>query len=277
MKNFFKNLLAGILGILVVTRLFYLFFAGIMMAYMGIAKPAGVPSLWIGYSIAAVFSMIAGFAIGWFSFKKKNTLYEIFKISKQNCLLSLMLAAALTLLLVILGDISFVGGNAAMTLNGNLVSLNAVTAILISGVSYFIMFYPFSSLCNYAWKNRKTKQYKKAKAWIILLAILVNPLFAVVSQTFSGLYLVSSQNAPCGVVITGFNDISPARDAGISVNETILRVGQTDIKTSRDFNLSNQKVTVLTDKGHYSVIPYFSEETKKFMLGITATTKMCKR
>jgi len=109
-------------------------------------------------------------------------------------------------------------------------------------------------------------------------------LFIIISDSLRVIITHPNLTESCGLRIVRFNEPSPAKEAGLQINDVIIRLDGADVKTMDDLNAfmkeinSSKKVIVQTKSGErYPVKPNFDKEEKKFMLGVTLVHKICKK
>ena len=275
-KNIFSKILSSIIGFLVIGSLISLFQAIILTIFFVSVNPESVGDwLSITYSLIVLFNIIAGIYFGLKSYKLKDIWYTVFKPTKNNAIISLILSIAFAIFLVVaFGEKSFVSTYTFKPI------LNMI-AIPLLIISYFIIFYPFSALCNFVYKYKQDILFKNSKAIIIILLILLNPLFTVYSGVLGVVYRYEIMNEPCGVRIVGFIEPSPAKDSGIQVDEIIFKVNDIEIKSISDLkgylDAYDPSIDLIihTKSNSYPVEPHLQDG--RYLLGVNLTREMCKR
>ena len=200
-KNIFSKILASILGIVIIGSLVNLFLVIILTIFFIAVRPESISdSLWIIYSLIGLFNIIFGIYFGLRSYKNKNIWYAVFKPTKNNTVISLILSIVLVILSLV-----FFGGKAFVN-TYTFKPVSIFMAIPLTIISYFIVFYPFSALCNFIYKYKKDNLFKKSKIIIIILLILLNPIFIVYSGAMGLIYRHGIMNELCGVKIIAFNE-----------------------------------------------------------------------
>jgi len=275
-KNIFSKILASILGIIIIGTLVNLLLVIILTIFFIVAKQESISDwLWIVYSLIGLFNIIVGIYMGLKSYKTKNIWYTIFRPTKNKAVISLILSIVLVILsLVFFGGKSFVS-------TYTLKPISQIVAIPLTIISYFIAFYPFSALCNFIYKYKKDKLFKKSKVVVIILLIILNPIFIVYGGAMGVLYQHGIMNEPCGVKIIAFNEPSPAQDSGMQVDEIIVKINDVEInslnhlKEYMDGYDPSMVLTIHTESNSYSIEPYLQDG--RYMLGLNLTQEMCKR
>ncbi|MCF7860836.1 hypothetical protein K9M79_01210 [Candidatus Woesearchaeota archaeon] len=275
-KNILSKICASILGIIVVGSSVNLLLVIIFTIFFVIDKPESISDwLWILYSFVGLFNIIAGIYFGLKIYKTKSIWYTIFKPSKNKALISLVLSIILVILsLVFSGGKSFVN---VYTFR----PMSLIIGIPLSIISYFIFFYPFSALCNFIYQYKKDKLFKKSKAIVIILLILLNPIFIVFGGAMGAVYRQRIMNEPCGVKIVAFNEPSPAKDSGMQVDEIVVKINDFEVDSLNKLKEymggydPSMDLIIHTESDSYSIEPYLQDG--RYILGVNLTQEMCKR
>lgn len=275
-NNIFSKILASILGIIIFGSVISLLFVIILTIFFLIAKPESISDwLLIIYSLIGLLNIVFGIYLGLKSYKSKNIWYTIFRPSKNKALISLLLSIILVISLLVFS------GNKPFVSSRTLQPVSLIVAIPLSIISYFIAFYPFSALCIFVYKYKKDKLFKKSKAVVIILLILLNPIFIVFGGAIGAVYREAIINEPCGLKIVAFDEISPAKDSGMQVGEVIIKVNDVEIDSFKELDEfmdaydPSMDLIIHTKLDSYSIEPYFQDG--EYKLGLHLTTEMCKR
>lgn len=275
-------LLIGLIGILVVEEVYSLIQTLFLIAFLAVTKStAPYPVL----AITNLFSFIAiifGLYIGIKSYRSKNLFYNIFYPRKQSLLVSLIVSVLLVVIILFFGNKYLAIGDIFLSI-GNLKLLSSEIAIPLM-LSYFILFYPFSSLLYFVYKNRKLKILRNSRLMIIGLLIILNPIFITTSTSMNMLISYWLTYEACGVSYSGFAENSPAKDAGMSLSEVIIEVDDIKIKTADDLgkyldeNQFGKNISIKTSESSYNIKLRLNETSGKYVLGITgARNKICRK
>lgn len=275
-KNIFSKIFASILGIIIVDLLVNLLFVIILIIFFVVTKPESINDwLWILYSLVSLFIIIAGIYLGLKSYKTKSIWYTIFKPSKNKAIISLILSIILVIL-----SFAYSYGKSFVS-PYTLKPISQIVAIPLSIILYFIKFYPFSALCNFIYQYKKNKLFKKSKAVVIILLILLNPIFIVFSGAIDAIYKQVIMNEPCGVKVIAFNEPSPAKDSGMQVDEIIIKINDVEVDSLNSLNEymnsydPSMDLTIYTESDSYSIEPYLQDG--RYVLGVNLNQEMCKR
>jgi len=279
-KNIFPKIVASILGFVILSQLFGLALTVILTIFFIIFRPEAVSeSLWIVYSwtmsLGILIVVIIGIYLGLKSYKNKNIWYIVFKPTKNKAFTSIILSAFVVILSIISSN-----GNAFVN-SYTFKPMSIFMAIPLTIISYFIFFYPFSALCNFIYEYKKDKLFKNSKVAIVLLLILLNPVFIVLSGTMGAVYRYGIMNEPCGLKVLSFNKQSPVKDSGMQVNEIIIQINNVEIKSLQDLNnyMNNYKpsmgLNIKTNTNTYSVNPVYKDG--RYFLGVTLAQEVCER
>jgi hypothetical protein len=268
-----KDILDGIIGALVFLEAATVLLIAATIAYLRLANPVSFPDLRLFYGCILLLALLAGLCFGYRSQKRQDLFYRLFNPRKQTIILSLVFS--LTWLSIGLG----LGG--AILFAGELTPMSTVPLSFLLAVwaVQSILFFPISSVVAYLYWNRN--KIREAKIPLIL-ALLLNPLSLTVGMMGYQTYSFHSANEPCGATIEKFVENSPARDAGMTLNETITAVDGQEIKYVRDISeyLSmhnpSESLSIRTDLGRYQVLPSTNSSGGTF-LGVILYQKYCPR
>jgi len=277
MNKVIKNSLFGLVGILVVWQLYYVFASilGKLLLFAGLMNKI---TFIIGLSIS-IIAIIWGFVIGVRAANKKKLFYSIFQPNNQNMLAALLLSV---LLLTYASLVKGLGIHAFF-----------VIKILLKA----IWFYPFAALALYAYNNWEKNPIKQYKTFIVIILILISPVALVIGSSNSTKFshatkfshynkfsynskLYNSANA-CGAYVYGFPEMSPAEEAGIQIGEIIKEINGNEINTLRDikditYPLTDEtEINIITDKGSYEVTTYYDEVKGKQRAGVNVRQQTC--
>jgi hypothetical protein len=260
LKEALSKILASLIGILVIGQLMTLFFVVIITLYFTIAKPDSIDDwIWIGHNFVRFIVIIAGITIGLKFYKEKSRWSGIFHPSKDKVLLSLTLSVCL------LAVVLFMQSNRP---------INLLTSVFHL-ISYSIAFYPFSALCSYAYHNKGIIG-KNIKAPLLLL-VLLNPLFIFLALSME--MVITYQ--PCGVAISAFTGLSPAKSVGMQEGEVIVRINDqkintiSDLKDYMDAYEPDKVLAIHTRTNSYFVRPELQEG--RYIIGVNLSQIRCPR
>jgi membrane-associated protease RseP (regulator of RpoE activity) len=205
---------------------------------------------------------------------------EFFKLDKGKVFLSFFIA--LTIVVV-----SFVAFNFFTLFKERLVAL--IVTLLFNIGLFTLLYYPFSSALVYCAKNYKKdklkslKKNKKDLVAILLIILLFNPITvgAVISFAISSYQKTFYET--CGVEIVGFTEDSPAKAAGVSVGEVVLKIDDHSIVSINDLRnvlrekKPNQEVILETNTKIYRIKLSQNPQTGEAFLGVNLREKICKK
>ena len=277
MNKVTRNSLFGLVGILVVWQLYYVF-ASILGKLLLFACLMNKTIFIVGFYLSIIV-VVVGFIIGVRAADKKRLFYTIFAPNNQNMLAALLLSALL------LTYTSLVKG---LGIHGFF-----VIKILLKA----IWFYPFAALALYAYNNWEKKPIKQYKTFIVIILILISPVAFAIGSSNSTKFphntkflhynkvphtskFYNSANA-CGAYVYGFPEMSPAEEAGMQVGEIIKEINGNEIKTLRDIKdityplTEETEINITTDKGTYKVTTYYDEVKGKQRAGINVWQQTC--
>jgi len=287
MNKVIRNSLFGLVGILVVWQLYYVF-ASILGKLLLFAGLMNKTTFIIGLSIS-IIAIIAGFIVGIRAANKKKLFYNIFQPNNQNMLAALLLSVLL------------------LTYTALVKGLGIHTFIVIKILLKAIWFYPFAALALYAYNNWEKNPIKQYKTFIVIILILISPValamgsitkfshvtkfsqynqfshnmkFLHYNKVSYNSKLYNSANA-CGAYVYGFPEMSPAEEAGIQVGEIIKNINGNEIKTLRDIKdityplTEETEINITTDKGSYQVTTYYDEVKGKQRAGVNVWQQTC--
>ena len=268
-----KDLLNGLIGVIVFLEIMVIFSSVATLVYINITNPAYFPDLRLLYSLFSLFALFGGFYFGYKSRKNQNLFYQLFNPRKQTILLSLVVSLIwLAFALCVGGDVLYLGKFL------NLAEI-PLTLLIVLWLGQAIGFFPISSVAGYVYENRP--KLKEAKIPLLLI-ILLNPIsvaFGLITyQSFS----FQAANVPCGATIANFAEISPARDAGMMVNETIIALDSQEVRYTRDISeyLSkhspSEPISIRTDLGVHQVLPT-TNSSGGTIIGVMLNQKYCPR
>ena len=195
-----------------------------------------------------------GILIGIQSYSRNDIWYHAFRPTRKNISLTFLISGSFLLIFSII------------TLRSITQPLLPVTLYtLFTLVSYFVMFtiyiFPFSALSLYLYNRWKHIDLRRHLISIIILIIILNPLFIYISIHINILYGDLITMEPCGVQITGFNQPSPAEEAGLEVNDTIHMIDNEEIETIGDIQSfmdsyePSHELTIQSSSGIRTIIP----------------------
>jgi len=301
MNKVIWNSLFGLIGILVVWQLYYVFASvlGKLLLFAGLLNKT-IFLVGVGISIIVI---IWGFVIGVKAADKKKLFYTIFKPNNENMLAALLLS----ILLIVYSS---------LTKGLGLHSFFVIT-ILVKA----IIFYPFAALALYAYNNWDRNPIKQYKTLIVVILVLLSPVALAIGSSNSSKFSHSSKNSyynkfshdtnylqynkfshsskfpyhnklsygsktldsanACGAYAYGFPENSPAEEAGMQVGEIIKEINGIEIKTLNDIKdityplTEETEITIKTDKGTYEVTTYYDEVKEKQRFGVNVWQQTC--
>lgn len=266
-----RYLLSAIIGEFVLSQIVFMV-VNIILAVIFKANQSFYSWLNVLYIIIALLVLFAGIIIGIRSYKRKNLWYKIFRPNKHNIIVSLSLACTL-LIIVLLLDSSFI-------YLYNLKQYSGLFAYIGGYISAFIMFYPFSALACFIYDSKKGKRKIPKSVVVIILVIMLNPLFILVSYSMTGVYYNQIVKQPC-LQVHDFAQDSPARDAGMHKGEFIISVDGLNVNSFEDLSKfleiydSSENITIKTLENTYQLSPM--REDNKTVLGVTLYSTYCFR
>jgi hypothetical protein len=204
---------------------------------------------------------------------------DIVRLSKERMLSSLAFSAVLVGLIYLFNS-SYRA--ALLGLNPGLQAFSLLLSLLIGTVIY----YPLACGLLFIYRHfsggsrKKKKHGNRDLAFAIVLIAVFNPI--TYSAISTGITYVNYNviNHPCGLRIEGFQEVSPARDAGMKLGEAITEADGRTADTSNSLSaiLSGKKegdtVYVKTDTGDY-VVGIVMENGTKPIIGIIARQIYC--
>jgi hypothetical protein len=168
-----------------------------------------------------------------------------------------------------------------------LTGVNLLIGLFVGIIASFM----FVSAIVFLYAKLKNKELTKNKKELIA-SILIILLFNGFALNFLLFFLKVSANIlvfsksyyECGLIITGFPEISPVRDAGVKLNETLVSIDDKSINNLDDLKQTLQiykpsnDVTIKTDRQSYNVTLVPSPQNNSLaFLGIIPDIKYCKR
>jgi len=272
-KDLLKNILAGVIGILVVGSVFNVLFILLMLLYVLLLKPSEFPQPAMALTVVGWLIIIGGFIFGYMSRKKENPFYNVFYPNKYKILIS----AGLALLIPIF-----------MAIRALIVEITVLTPPLIGIVIglfilFTISFYPFSALCYYLYNQKVKKHRQKVQVWTIIIIVLLNPIFVFFADIYGMVYRYSIFTEPCGLKIESFTTVSPARETGMQVGEVIIKIDGVEVKSSKEGldylnSFSSPKIVrISTQNNEYNLQLIYSEEHNKYIMGTNLKEDRCKK
>lgn len=201
---------------------------------------------------------------------------EIVRLSKEKILTSVIFSGALMGLIFLFNPFY----RAAIL---GLAPGLQVFSLLLSLLIGMIIYYPFACGLLFIYRRLSVKKKKHGNrdlAFALILIAVFNPVtYSAISM---GITYVNYNviNHPCGVQIEGFQEISPARDAGMKLGGTITEVDGKPVDTVNSLSgiLSEKKkrdlVYVKADTGDYVVEVVLANGTRP-VLGIMVRQLYC--
>lgn len=219
---------------------------------------------------------ILGITLGIISVKHKNFLYTVFKPSKWNILISILLGVLLhSALFLFFREETFVYAHNFLEVS------NVPFAFAVSIVYSIISFYPFAALTYFSFVHKKEMNLSK----IILLVtffVILNPIMLVwseiviVKNNFNNLY------EPCGVRIVQIADNSPLKNE-VKTDEVIT--GMNGIKVNKFAEVADilnslkntHPIMIQINHRTVTVTPNFDSQTQKYKLGVSIDQEYCQK
>ena len=302
MGKVIRNSLFGLIGILVIWQLYFVF-ASVFVKLLLHTGLFNKLLFKIGFVISIIV-IIIGFIYGIKAASKNTLFYKIFLPNNQNLLAALILAVLLL--------------TYASLAKGGSLHLFLGFQIIISS----ILFYPFAALGLYAYNNWDNKPIKQYKTVIVLVLIVLSPVALVIGtsmhskfsqgkfyqgNTFSYNHNFAYNKFPnhgfaynkfphkgfsynkfpnklvagCGAYVYGFPEQSPAQEAGMQIGEIITEINGQEIKTPRDIKdityplIEETEITIVTNNNTYKLTTYFDEIKGKQRAGINVWQQTC--
>jgi len=158
-----------------------------------------------------------------------------------------------------------------------------VFSFLLSLAIGTVIYYPLGcgALFLYRHFSKAGKKHKsKDLAIAIILIAIFNPAtYTAISMT-AAYVNYNVINHPCGVQVTGFQEVSPARDAGMGLGEVITGVDGKTVDTVNSLASAlagkgeGDLVDVTTDRGEYAVETRLDNGTRP-IVGIIVNQLYC--
>lgn len=258
-KEVIINSLFGLIGILVLWQL-YLVTNAIAYSFFRVKAVYGTI---LAISIVVI---IAGFIIGVHARHKNTLFYKVFKPSKHNITMALVVS-------ILLLSYLYTSFRGFFPHRG---FIPFPIQVLINAV----IFYPFSALSLYAAQNWKKRSFNKYSTITIIAIILLSPPVLQYSSSFK-VFFHSTKG--CGAYVYGFMENAPAQEEGMEVGEIIKEIDGKEIKSLRDikditYQLTESKeLTVVTDKGTYQITTVFDPVKNKQRIGANVRHQVCKK
>lgn len=249
---------------------------------------SNVSTLFIDYKIWTISTLILNlFAIFFLKlvYKKTSDDFHKFRMGKTIATIVIYLFALFSQVY----QFSKIGLD-KLDLGSNIVFYSLLFIVLIVNwiVGFFLVYIFISSVVT-IFTTIKNKTYKKNKkefaiSWIFFIfgngysVAIISGILLIITQSFLHPYLYE----PCGIEILNLTTPSSAADAGISINEVIIKIDDQSILTTDDLGkiLSlkkpNDVASVTTDKSTYSVtLGSNPQNNSKSFLGANLITKFC--
>jgi hypothetical protein len=202
---------------------------------------------------------------------------DIVRLSKERILTSLAFSAILMVLIFMFNPFYRA---ALLNLSPGLQAFSLLLSLAIGTVIYYPLACGLLFIYHHFSGGRRKKPKKRDLYFAIILIAVFNPItYSAISM---GITYVNYNviNHPCGVQITGFQEISPARDAGMKLNEVITEVDGKPMDTVNSLSaiLSGKKqgdlVYVKTDTADY-VVEIALENGTRPIFGIIVRQLYC--
>ena len=244
------------------------------------------------YKIVLGLVLLAGF-IGSIVFslrarRNKNTLYEIFKPTKEKWLVNLVIFGILVGITFLLtkGRLDFID-TSNFTLFDWRSNIPLTIAAIIAAYTYV---YPFSAAL-WSFKQSFNKGNKKLYAnrlLTVILIVLLNPLTQCMGIIHLASYrysedIKSNKLNQCGARVSQVNSGGAAEKAGMQAFEVIYKVDDKQIQSPNELvdflnQLNTAKpVAVQTQLKTYTITPKLDSQSGKYRLGVGVDKGYCKK
>ena len=271
-KNLVKNIFSGFLGSIIFYEILIVIFS---MLYVSLfIRTEFYPDVFgIIFIVLGWLTIIVGFILGFKTRAKKNRYYKIFTPNKIKIIMSFLISFFLLIILYLISNKEY-----PFILTTNFIPVDIAIGFPLAVLFYAVLIYPFGSLCYYLYKFKK-KELKLF--WLVLLLILLNPIFVILSVSISPLIEFSTLNEPCGVLVDSFTEISPAREAGLQIGEIIIQIDEAKINSIKD--LSNyfdkinypKEIEIITEEKVYQFKLVKDTNKDKYVMGVNLKQEFC--
>ncbi|MFH0978051.1 MAG: hypothetical protein V1837_01985 [Candidatus Woesearchaeota archaeon] len=207
-------------------------------------------------------------------------LKDIFRPTKEKIITDLILAILFVSILLL---VPYFG----LQRSFNVVGLNQkAEGAILSLIFSFIVYYPLacSVVFIYKWITRQKIKYTKTDFIVATVIILLwNPFGLGYAYSLATRAQNKVLNEQCGAIVTGFADISSAREAGISVGETINEADETNIVNTASLLqvLTNKQpgdsISIKTNIREYEIPLRLDTQSQKPVLGIKVKDAYCRK
>lgn len=245
-----------------------------------------LPVFKAAYVIVIYVCIIGGIVSIFKSWKKKNVLYQILRISKSKIIVAVMLAFICVISIHALGK-------------GNHDLINPINQTLFTHQNIFLWFtyaffvnifisYPFSAALLAIFSSLKEKKKLNISHWVIVLMLILlsNPIVYMFGNiaSVSYLYNINSDSIfykNCGARVVDLQKGGPGEKAGIKRLDVITKIDgkvvvtPTDLTSFLNAKKDVKKVSLTTKLDEYSIMPYKDAKSGKLRLGITIDQSQC--
>lgn len=271
-KNLIRNILSGFIGSLIFYEILIVIFS-ILYISLFIRAEFSPNVFGIIFIVFTWLTIIVGFIFGFKTRIKKDKYYMIFTPNKNKIIMSFLISFFLLLILYLISIKEF-----PFIVKRDFIPIDPVIGFPLVVLFNTILIYPFSSLCYHLYKSKK-KQLKLF--WLILLLVLLNPIFIVLSYSISALIEFNTLNEPCGVYIDDFTEISPTREAELQLGEVIVKIDDIEINSIEDLGnylgtINYEKeIIIKTEDNSYRVNLVKHPEENIYVMGTQLRQKYC--
>ncbi|MBN1502695.1 PDZ domain-containing protein [Candidatus Woesearchaeota archaeon] len=263
-KTILSGSIYGLIGLLVLVSIKNFVVTLLTLIYVLIFRPASL-NIDIFIIILSIIILLIGFGFGYVSRIKENKYYKLFILTKESILVNFVVTL-----------MSFLVFNFKSLSSGIDLGIFYFLGYFAIFILMFIFVYPFSVLAFNCYKN------KKFGILSIILLLIINPFTTyaveIVSSTTINHIMLSSNYKPCGVRIIQFADTSPAKEAGLSIGDVIIKIDNKQIVSAADIDriLSEKdldRVIVSTTTQTFEVYPITNSNRSK--IGVFLDQEYC--
>ncbi len=269
--QFFKTIVSGIIGAVLLLILGLLLFAIVKVIYLVQQNNLLLSPYTIG--IILFIFVIIGFVWGVTSFLKKNSLYKIFRWTSARFWIAAMLALLFTIIAYFIAK-----GTYAITLGfWQFVIMLIILYFLCYGFSavavHIYTAYPFTHMAR-----RKTT----FKDWLFL--VLFNPIFILLYLWLFSIVAYNSMYVPCGVSIVGVDrNVNTINTASLDIvaGQKLISIDNVPIHSLQDVrdymnSLTTTKEVIVETPSTFYYVKTYEEGSRRYM-GLVLTEDICKR
>lgn len=271
-----RLIIGPFVGMLISVELYLIIFS---VFYYTLIKNLSIGTILnISVNIIFIIFIILGIVFGYFMTKKRNILYEIFCIKKENLIFVLILGIVYLANAFIQKESVFIFGRLVLMSQVNFFE------ILMIFTNSLLFFYPFASILVFFMLILKEKQKHKSdwklKVYLILMLVVLNPIFIQVGYSSSFEYQMQMTYKECGIVIsnlsgTVFHDLEIPEETQIDLIDGKEILSANDLIST--LNIVGVPHTLNTQSTSYIINSENADKIKADLKKITITQKMCKR